>query len=209
MLQFTNVKKSYNTQLILSIPALQLGSEIYWVKGANGSGKTTFLKIVAGLLPFEGDILLNSISLKNKPLPYRQNVSWAEAEPLFPMFMTGMDLINVYSSIRKASRHNIDMLIGRFNMTGFINTAIGTYSAGMTKKLSLLLAFLGDVNLIVLDEPLITLDHDAFTLVCTLITERNESDGTTFLLTSHQDLDMQLLLSGKELNVSNHTVIPA
>ena len=169
MLQLMNVKKNYGKHLVLEIPSLQLNTGIYWVKGANGSGKTTLLKMIAGLLPFEVEILFKNISLQNKPLDYRKNVSWAEAEPLFPAFMTGMDLIFLYRSIRKVPQKAIDMLLELFTMTEYVNNAIGTYSAGMTKKLSLVLAFIGDSPLVVLDEPLITLDPEAFTSVCTFI----------------------------------------
>ena len=93
MLELKNIKKSYNSKLVLQKDALQLDKGIYWVKGANGSGKTTLLKIIAGLLPFEGDILVDQTSQKNNPVDYRQKISWAEAEPLYPSFLTGNDLM--------------------------------------------------------------------------------------------------------------------
>lgn len=207
MLKLKNVKKSYPKHPVLDISFLQLPDGIYWVKGANGSGKTTLLKMVAGLLPFEGDILFNDISIQHQSLAYRQQVSWAEAEPLFPPFMTGMELITLYCSIRKVPPDAANKLLKFFMMTDYIHTAIGTYSAGMTKKLSLVLAFLGDAPLVVLDEPLITLDPQAFTSVCSYILERHINTGTTFLMSSHQELDTRLVLSGKELTVSNQTVV--
>lgn len=206
MLLLKNIHKSYHTEAILEIPFLQLESGIYWIKGANGSGKTTLLKMIAGLIPFDGDISFKEISLKSKPLMYRQIVSWAEAEPLFPEFMTGMDLIMLYRSIRKSPQSAADELIGLFKMTEYVHHAVGTYSAGMTKKLSLVLAFLGNTPLTILDEPLITLDPDALTIVCNFILQKHNHNGTSFLLSSHQELDTALLLSGKELVVKNRSV---
>jgi ABC-2 type transport system ATP-binding protein len=206
MLELTNVKKFYDTRLVLEIPFLQLENSIYWVKGTNGSGKTSLLKMVAGLLPFEGDILFKDISLKKKALTYRQNVSWAEAEPLYPAFMTGIELISLYRSIRKATQNTVDMLIGFFNMNEYVNDAIGTYSTGMIKKLSLVLAFIGDPSLIVLDEPLITLDSDALTSVSNFILEKHKNTGTIFLMSTHQEQNTLSLLPGKELIVSNRSV---
>ena len=206
MLLLQNIHKSYHKEEILDIPHLQLENGIYWIKGANGSGKTTLLKMIAGLIPFEGDILFKKISLKNKPLMYRQMVSWAEAEPLFPEFMTGMDLIMLYRSIRKVPQSAAEELIELFKMKEYVGDAVGTYSAGMTKKLSLVLAFLGNIPLMILDEPLITLDPDALTTVCSFIIEKHNYNGTTFLLSSHQELDTNLLLSGRELIVKNRNV---
>lgn len=206
MLELRNIKKHYNKNLALEISFLQLESGIYWVRGTNGSGKTTLLKMIAALLPFEGDIIFKDISLKKEPLTYRQNIGWAEAEPLFPSFMTGKDLLSLYQEIRRVKQKEVNSLLELFNMTDYVNNAIGTYSTGMVKKLSLVLAFLGHPPLIVLDEPLITLDADAFNMACNFIEEKNKSTGTTFLISSHQDLDIELSLLGKEITVSNQTV---
>lgn len=206
MLKLQRIKKSYDVQLVLQIPLLELETGIYWLKGANGSGKTTLLKMIAGLLPFQGDILFNNVSLKTKPLSYRQNVSWAEAEPLFPEFMSGMDLLLLYRNIRKVPQQEIDDLIRIFEMADYINNATGTYSEGMRKKLSLALAFIGNPLLITLDEPFITLDQGSIVLVRNIILETHKNKGTTFLMSSHQDLNMELLLIGKQLTVNNRTV---
>lgn len=206
MLELRNIKKHYNSNLVLEISSLQLKSGIYWVKGTNGSGKTTLLKIIAGLLPFEGDIVVDGISLKDKSILYRQSVSWAEAEPLYPPFMSGSDLISFYCNIRKVSQKEAEILVELVGMSGYVNNAVGTYSTGMTKKLSLVLAFIGNPSLIVLDEPLITLDADALIAACTFIFEKHRSSGTSFIMSSHQELDAALSLSGKALIVSNKSV---
>jgi ABC-2 type transport system ATP-binding protein len=120
--------------------------------------------------------------------------------------MTGMDLIMLYCNIRQAPQSAADELIELFKMKEYVHHAVGTYSAGMTKKLSLVLAFLGNTPLIVLDEPLITLDPDALSTVCNFILQKHNHNGTTFLLSSHQELDTTLLLSGRELTVKNRSV---
>lgn len=207
MLNLSGIKKYYHNRLILEIPNLEIGNGIFWVRGANGSGKTTLLKMIAGLLPFKGEIKFNGISLKSVPVDYRQNISWAEAEPLYPSFLTGLDLLLLYRSIRKVSKNDINKLIDYFNMNEYINTKIGTYSTGMTKKLSLALAFLGNQKLIVLDEPLITLDPDSLSSLCSLILENYKNGKTSFILSSHQRLDSRLLVQTKELTVANQTVL--
>lgn len=206
MLQLTHVKKTYNRHLVLDIPFLQLHSGIYWVKGPNGSGKTTLFKMVAGLLPFEGDILFKNTSLRRQPLVYRRMVSWAEAEPLYPAFLTGMEIISLYRDIRKVPQKEVEGLIDVFAVKAYVDSPIGTYSAGMTKKLSLMLAFLGDPPLIVLDEPLITLDAEALSSVCALIGDKCKDPEKLFLMSSHQEADTRLLPPGEELFVNNQTI---
>ena len=185
MLQLTDIKKYYHSQLALQVDALKLENGAYFIKGANGSGKTTFLKMIAGLLPFEGNILLNNINLKREPVAYRQQISWAETEPLYPSFLAGIELIRLYGAIRKVRKQEINYLVAQYNIGSYINDAIGTYSAGMIKKLSLVAAFLGNTRLILLDEPFITLDADAYNTTWSLIAERIEKEGTGFLISSH------------------------
>lgn len=206
MLELRNVRKKYYSSVILGIPFLALENGIYWIKGANGSGKTTLLKMMAGLIPFGGEILFKGISLVNQPLEYRKQVSWSEAEPLYPNFITGLQLIELYRSIRKAPRQDVDNIIDLFSMGSYIGNPIGGYSSGMIKKLSLALAFIGSPPLVILDEPLITLDPESLNLLCAYILKMHTTDGTSFLLSSHQDLDTSLLNNAREIFVANKTV---
>ncbi len=186
MLQFEQVYKSYDQQAVLEISRLALEKKIYWLQGPNGSGKTTFLRILAGLVPFKGTISLDGVNLKEQPLPYRQLVSFAEAEPLYPTFITGQELVNFYKAIRKADASQTDMLIDFFRMLRFLSQPVGSYSSGMIKKLSLLLAFIGKPSLILLDEPLSTLDEGAVHFIPELINAYHKEFNTCFIFSSHQ-----------------------
>ena len=90
-------------------------------------------------------------------------------------------------------------------MSEFIGLRIGTYSSGTLKKLSLLLAFIGNPSIISLDEPLITLDESSALIVCELVRQRTSS-GTLVLLSSHLEIDALVSFSNKTLLVSNQTV---
>jgi ABC-2 type transport system ATP-binding protein len=186
MLQFEQVHKSYDQHAVLEIPSLLLEKNIYWLQGPNGSGKTTFLRMLAGLIPFKGDILLNGVNLRENPLPYRRLVSFAEAEPLYPSFITGNELVSFYKEIRKAESAQTDMLVNFFRMHRFLPQPVGSYSSGMIKKLSLLLAFIGRPSLILLDEPLSTLDESALHHLPELISAYHKEFGTCFIFSSHQ-----------------------
>lgn len=205
MLKFNKVRKYFNGRMILDILSLQLDSNLYWVQGENGSGKSTFLRMVAGLIPFEGQILFKDIDSYLHPVAYRQNISWADAEPLYPAFMTGQSLLDFYRNLRGATRQEATTLTERIRIGEFIDAKTGTYSSGTLKKLSLLLAFIGSPSLILLDEPLITLDDTSAKVVCDLIREKQLS-GSLILVSSHLDLDPLVALSDKRLYVDSHTI---
>jgi ABC-2 type transport system ATP-binding protein len=206
MLQFVQAQKSYGQQLVIRIPALQLDKGVYWLQGINGSGKTTLLRMIAGLIPFEGDILFEATSLRHKPLFYRRSVSWAEAEPLYPAFIIGQELVAFYQDIRKASFLQIDKLIDLFRIEQYLSMPIGSYSSGTIKKLSLLLAFIGNPSLILLDEPLATLDAEAALLLPELIREYRQDLGVSFVFSSHQTIITGSLSIDKKLVISDQTI---
>lgn len=205
MLQFDHVYKTYNQQPVLDISHLKLDRNIYWLKGINGSGKTTLLSMLAGLIPFKGDIHLDGVNLRGDPVSYRSLVNFAEAEPLYPDFITGNELVLFYQEIRKAASVQIDMLINLFKMHHFLKSPIGTYSSGMVKKLSLLLAFIGKPSLLLLDEPLAMLDEGSVHILPELINAYHKEFKTGFIFSSHQPINL-FSLSVNQILITDHSL---
>ena len=200
MLEFLLVKKEYSDRIILSVSELKLSEGIYWLTGANGSGKTTLLKMVSGLIPFSGHILIDGIDLRLKPTAYRKFISNAEAEPRYPPFLMGKELILFYQHIRKSSSSQTDMLTERLGFGRFLSNPVGTYSSGMLKRLSLLLAFIGAPKWIFLDEPMANLDAEAGAVLPEIIMEFHKTHGTHFIFSSHtRFLDEHFIVSQKLL----------
>jgi ABC-2 type transport system ATP-binding protein len=207
MLQFIKFKKLYGGFPALKVDELSVNPGIYWIKGVNGSGKSTLLKSIAGILSFEGDILLNnSISIKKQPVAYRKLVNFAEAEPIFPEFLTGKEMIALFAQAKDALAGQEQHYIETMHMQAYVNRPVGTYSSGMLKKLSLVLAFMGKPKLILLDEPLITIDTTSLKILNSWIAERYNQEGTSFLLSSHQALEDAELPVAHELLVEDQTL---
>jgi ABC-2 type transport system ATP-binding protein len=191
MLQFNNVQKYYGSFLALDIPALTIEEGIWWVQGENGSGKTTFLKMIAGLHPFKGSIVLNdSLNIQKQRQQFVKLVNYAEAEPLYPSFLTAKDLVELYCETKGGNVLFAQELLSKLHVLDAYKKPIGSYSSGMVKKVSLVLAFIGHPKLILLDEPLITIDVSAVATIC-----------------NHQPLTSdQLVFTGK-LAAENKTII--
>jgi len=206
MLHLKEFKKYYHNRLVLSIEDFQFSPGIYWIKGINGSGKSTLLKALAGILHFEGRIILNdTIYLKKQTTIYRSLVNFADAEPVFPSFLTGMELIALFRSAKKGLKAQVAQYVNDMQMEGYINYPVSTYSSGMLKKLSLLLAFLGNPAVILLDEPLITMDALALEILYKWIREA-QAAGISFLLSSHQSPEKGSLNITSTLLVERQTL---
>ncbi|MEM9328130.1 MAG: ABC transporter ATP-binding protein [Bacteroidota bacterium] len=208
MIELKQVRKSYGLNGVLDIEYFKLSTGIFWVSGKNGSGKSTLLKIMAGILAFEGDVLLDeTLSVKRNPIKFRRLVNFAEAEPVFPGFLTGQDLIKLFSSAKSAPKAQEKYFIEKMNMSDYLRDPIGTYSSGMLKKLSLALAFLGKPRLILLDEPLTTIDSDSLEALYGVIGDLHMEGNVTFILASHQHVERSLLSTKKILLKDRRLVI--
>jgi len=184
MLEVQHFKKAYNTGFELAIESLQLPKGIHLIKGENGSGKSTLLKALAGIHPFEGKILLSGISLTKEPVRYRRLVNYSDAEPMFPDFLNLDELIAFTAETKKAGKSQIDHLKTVLGIGVFSKNPLSSYSSGMLKKAGLILAFLGNPSLIILDEPFTTIDIATQEHLRKLILS-SVTDGVSFLITSH------------------------
>ncbi|WP_293306039.1 ABC transporter ATP-binding protein [Pedobacter sp. UBA5917] len=203
MLHFNQFEKSYFDHLVLKIDNVKIPEGIFWIKGSNGIGKSTLLKAIAGILSFKGDIAIGTVYLKNHGVAYRKLVNFAAAEPLFPEFLSGSEMIALFAKAKGADAGQVETLVNEIGMKGYINNPLGSYSSGMLKKLSLVLAFLGKPKLILLDEPLNTIDAESLDILYHWVNERYEKERTSFLLSSHQPLDVLKLSGLKEISIED------
>ncbi|MBB6236266.1 ABC-2 type transport system ATP-binding protein [Pedobacter sp. AK013] len=206
MLHFNQFEKSYFNHLILKIDNIKIPEGIFWIKGSNGVGKSTLLKAIAGILSFKGDIAIGTVYLKHHGVSYRKLVNFAEAEPLYPEFLTGFEMVDLFAKAKEAVSGQGDTLITDMGMKPYIHNPVGSYSSGMLKKLSLVLAFLGQPRLILLDEPLNTIDVESLEILYRWINKKYQNEKISFLLSSHQSLDEAKLPGLKQINIEDKKI---
>lgn len=207
VLEIRDLQQKYGPLEILNIPFWKIEKGIYWIQGENGAGKSTLFRTLSGMLPHAGSIVLdNTYDLKKDPVDYRLRLNLGEAEPLYPSFLTPADLIAFVAEAKKSPEGQTKMLIKTLGIH-YLSNPFGSCSSGMVKKVSLALAFLGNPSVIILDEPLITIDQEARASLFELIKTYHRK-GVTFLLSSHQPFQQEGLTVSQSFALKNKTLVP-
>lgn len=167
MLQIDAFTKQYGAKKAVDGLTLHIcPGEIYGFIGHNGAGKTTTLKACAGILPFDaGDIRVDGLSIRQKPLLCKQRTAYLPDNPDLYEFMTGIQFLNFVADIFGISptlrKERIHTYAEAFELTENLSEPISAYSHGMKQKLAIVSAWLHEPKLILMDEPFVGLDPKA------------------------------------------------
>jgi ABC-2 type transport system ATP-binding protein len=206
VLEIKNLRQHYGSLEVLDIISWNIDYGIYWIQGENGAGKSTLFRSLAGMLPFQGNVILDEkYDLKAAPVEYRLRLNLGEAEPLYPSFLTPKDLISFVAEAKKSPSGQMDMLIETLGIN-YMKHHFGSCSSGMVKKVSLAISFLGNPSVIILDEPLITIDKEARKSLFELIQTYHQR-GVSFLISSHQLFQQEGLAVTESYALKNKTLI--
>jgi ABC-2 type transport system ATP-binding protein len=191
MFEVRNLYKRY-----LGIPALDHVSfiarpgEVTGYLGANGSGKSTTMKLATGLIEAtSGEILFAGRSIKENPMAYRQRIGYVPEEPHLYTHLSGLEYLVMVAQLRDMDRNSANQrihgLLRLFGMHGDRDVAISSYSKGMRQKILLSAALMHNPDLILLDEPFSGLDVGSSLILRSLIKEL-AARGKIVLFSSHE-----------------------
>ncbi|MGK7389079.1 MAG: ABC transporter ATP-binding protein [Candidatus Cyclobacteriaceae bacterium M2_1C_046] len=203
MIEIRNLHKSFKKNHVLQgIDFYATEGKITSILGPNGSGKTTMIKSVVGLNTIDaGEIIVNGKSVKNS-WNYRRSISYLPQVSRFPDNLKINDIISMIKDIRGQESRE-DYLIDLFDLHKHMGTKLSQLSGGTRQKVNLVLTFMFDTPLIILDEPTVGLDPVAMIRLKDLILEE-KAKGKTVLITTHimelvEEItdDLIFLLEGK------------
>ncbi len=186
--------KRYGRQWALrAVNARFAEGEVVMVIGPNGSGKTTMIKCLLGLVrASEGAIAVNGIPIGSDP-HYRSHIGYMPQYAEFPRELTVEQLLRMMNDIRDArSGSTDDRLIGLLGVDALLDRRISQLSGGMRQKVSAVLAFRYRPDVLVLDEPTAGLDPVSSAKLLDAVV-RAKRAGATVLITSHIMEEVQAL----------------
>ena len=185
MIEIKKLYKKFGKNEVLKDLDLSINQGgIFAVLGPNGSGKTTLIKSILGMvIPQSGSIKLNGKTIK-KDWKYRNEIDYLPQIANFPNNLTVKELIKMIKDLRANSSNNEEPLIQLFKLDPFLDKKLGNLSGGTKQKVNLVLTFMFDSPLVILDEPTTGLDPISLIRLKDLITKEKEK-GKTILITSH------------------------
>ena len=189
MIQLTDVTKSYDNTIVVDHLNLQiLSGEIIGLIGHNGAGKSTTLKMIAGLVePTSGRVEVMGHDMQKESIKVKQKIGYLpEESPLYEAMTAQQYLLffsELYEMPRRQALSRIDQLLDSLGLHEK-NKLTGEFSKGMKRKTAIARTLLHDPELLILDEPNSGLDPlTSFFIINYLTTLKHE--GKTIILSAH------------------------
>lgn len=169
--------------------ALNEGEAIL-VQGPNGSGKTSLLRAVAGLLDLEtGEIRWRDQAVLSSRQAYHAELGWFAHRTGCKGDLSLAENLRIDAGLRALDLDRLDEVLDRLQLTRIRDLPFRSLSAGQQRRVGLARLLLGSTRLWLMDEPLTNLDGDGQALVVELLAEHLQRAGVC-LLASHQDIEL-------------------
>jgi ABC-2 type transport system ATP-binding protein len=162
VIEITELTKAYGSRTVLKdlTFAVEPG-EVVLLVGANGCGKSTTLRLLAGLsAPDAGRIAVNGHDIKAEAAVALAGLSFLPQSPRFHQRLTVAQILDFYARLRGLPRARVSAVAARWGLGEFLHTETGRLSGGTRQRLGLAVLDLPDARTLVLDEPGLSLDPD-------------------------------------------------
>jgi len=216
MLKIDNLYKKYLGSERFSVENLSLElnkGEIFGFLGKNGAGKSTTIKCLTGIFPFNsGTITICGHDISSDPINAKLNMGYVPDDHSVYEKMTGREYVNYIADIYRVSKADRDarlnQFLDKFNLQRAVDLQIKSYSHGMKQKICIIGALIHNPRLWVLDEPMMGLDPQSMSEILKKMREHC-AEGNTVFFSSH-NLDLVAKICHRAAIVSDgrlHSII--
>ena len=192
MIEVTNLTKRYGaTNAVEELSFTVRPGIVTGFLGPNGAGKSTTMRMILGLdRPTAGGATVNGRRLAEHPAPLTELGALLEAKAVHPKRSARNHLLAL-AAATGISRHRVDEVLDIVGLTDVADRAAGGFSLGMSQRLGIASALLGDPATVMLDEPVNGLDPEGVLWIRHLLQDL-ASEGRTVLVSSHLMSEMAL-----------------
>ncbi len=185
--------------------------DVYGFVGPNGSGKTTTIRAMLGLLrPTSGKVEVFGMDPWRESKRINSMLGYSPELPSFPSFLTARQVLEITGRLKGLSGSDLRREVGRvLDLTGLVNHAdrkVGNFSKGMVQRLSIAQALIGDPELLVLDEPMLGVDPVGRVQIREILLDAWRR-GTTILFSSHELYEVERLATRLGMVYLGRTVL--
>ena len=190
VLEIRGLTKRYNRVPVVDDVSFRIDpGEICGYLGPNGSGKTTTVKMLTGLLdPSDGAIFFNGRDIRSDLIGYRRRLGYVPEEPHLYPYLSGKEYLELVGRLRSIPEPLLaaksETLLSLFGLGAYRYSAISSYSKGMRQKILICAALLHNPEVLIFDEPLSGLDVTSV-LVFQDVVKQLAEEGKIILYTSH------------------------
>jgi len=164
--------------------------ELLLLEGQNGSGKTSLMRAIAGLLEFEsGEVLWDGRPVHGQRQAFHSDLVWMAHRVGLKADLTLVENLAFESRLRWPSAADFDTVLSRLGIDRLRRLPVRSLSAGQQRRVSLARMLLSRATLWLMDEPVSNLDRDGRKLVMTLVSEHLGRGGLC-IMAAHQDIDI-------------------
>lgn len=199
MLKISGLEKAFGGHPVLRRVDLVVGSsEAVALVGANGSGKTTTLRAIAGLTrPDRGTVIVGGIDTLRRPREARRLMSYMPQRPAFPDTLTVREILDAVARLRGLPAHRVDEELAGCGLENVAGRLVADLSGGQRQRVALASVLLPDVELVLFDEPSASLDAAAADLLVRRVAALR-ARGCAVLFTTHVATDLDAIATRVE-----------
>lgn len=190
-IELNNLKKQYNSNVVLDVPTLAIGSgELVGLVGNNGAGKTTMMRLMLDLIKAtSGSVTVDTMNVAEDPSWKSVTGSYLDSTFLIDIY-TPEEFFGFVAEAYDISEQDLKLRLQEYEtlMNGEIlgtGKLIHDFSNGNRQKIGIIAAMLVNPQLLILDEPFNYLDPSSQIVVAKLISKMNRDLGTTVVVSSH------------------------
>ena len=189
LVEVKNLKKNYGSkEAVKDISFSIQKNEILGLLGPNGSGKTTTIGMLLGLLkPTSGEILIDGKKIEDDRINILKKINFISPYIELPKKLTVKQNLIVYGKLYNVLNINkrIDYLVEKLRLSNLLNRVTGELSSGQKNRVSLAKALINNPSVLFLDEPTASLDPEIGDFVRTFLENYKKEKKISILLASH------------------------